>query len=1239
MNKKFLSAILFGALMVTSTGTFVSCKDYDDDIDGLQTQVDANKADCAAGIQALQGQVAALQSALATAQSTADAAKKAAADAQNAADAAKKAAEAAAAQAKADAIAKAIEEVEALKAWVEGQNYVTNEDLAAALLPVSAKIAAIEETLDQITVYITETLEANIQTALKNIMTLQEDLAIQQAVLEEYEALMEELKAGDEGLWAELTSTREELQEAVTALNNLLEEETKGLWEEIALARQELSSAITALANIQADDKEALMNEINEILKANKTTSETLAALINTQADDKAELMNEIEQILIENAKLSETLAGLITSHGEDKAALEDSIAELKKALEAKIANLEEKLGSADATYGEEIAALANEIDLLVKQDLETANDIAALYNVIADNKADLEKQIADLKAELTASITAQVAALNETISATMQDKLDAIWAEINGDDPNSIRNMIGSLAGTIGAVQGELTTLHTLLEGMITNVSLFPANSTGIDRLYLYNVVEKAAVFGDKTAIKANENITFTAGKLVSYEDNLVIRVSPTNAVVTKEQVSLINTLGENLNEYLEITEVKPYDELFSGSWAGRAAENKSGLWTISFKLKEGIDPVKFADEVAQVKKNNSWYYVRYAVAIQNTATEGNVISGYNVEVATPDANSSVELDFYANDRSINDIRNRYLQADDLTSTSNIEELWWDDRDPEIEIPAVAPILEGDDKNVILKEENEYRDNRTSNPWLPVVKGEPITININSYFDGEQWIVTNKIAGFYVTLDKNYAVESVPSELNAWNSYEYENVGTDKKAATMIKGNSGTITIKDMNNVSGDVIGFRVYAVNLDGTLIDPDGRAFYVSIGDAAEQTQVVKATIAPKTTTDQVTYVALTEAQKKIITSLYGSNEAYDMDWANCPEVNGSKYGFGIEYVKDAEGTAISSADDIKYIKFTLWNTAQYYLNNGTYKSVLKYTNNRGNLLGEVEFELTKVLPTDFPATFSAKDKQIIEGVYTCYLQPTTSSWAVGSSAAVTGYMDLGSAFNGLIDLNKQLIDANYSFEFATSAFDGTKYVDNDVTAHLPADFYQLQVGDANKTAAEYIDAEVEHATKVYYIYRGISTYLDNNNNWVVGADHQVTWGTSFTTKYACWHNASTWAPVTLANNKITYADATGKKVDLANIKSTNSYNATLFTKTLKALVETDGYLKITGAKLTSNESGQEEYFDVDDTTLEFKPLKDDVQSNPKADVPSTLTITCEDCFGCEVIVAVPYTVKKQ
>ena len=55
MNKKFLSAILFGALMVTSTGTFVSCKDYDDDIENLQTQIDKNTS-AIAELQKLVGQ-------------------------------------------------------------------------------------------------------------------------------------------------------------------------------------------------------------------------------------------------------------------------------------------------------------------------------------------------------------------------------------------------------------------------------------------------------------------------------------------------------------------------------------------------------------------------------------------------------------------------------------------------------------------------------------------------------------------------------------------------------------------------------------------------------------------------------------------------------------------------------------------------------------------------------------------------------------------------------------------------------------------------------------------------------------------------------------------------------------------------------------------------------------------------------------------------------------------------------
>ena len=46
MKRKFVKVMFFGALPL-STVTYVGCKDYDDDIDNLQTQIDANKASIA----------------------------------------------------------------------------------------------------------------------------------------------------------------------------------------------------------------------------------------------------------------------------------------------------------------------------------------------------------------------------------------------------------------------------------------------------------------------------------------------------------------------------------------------------------------------------------------------------------------------------------------------------------------------------------------------------------------------------------------------------------------------------------------------------------------------------------------------------------------------------------------------------------------------------------------------------------------------------------------------------------------------------------------------------------------------------------------------------------------------------------------------------------------------------------------------------------------------------------------
>ncbi|EPT32823.1 PspA/IM30 family protein [Phocaeicola abscessus] len=84
MKKKFLSAILFGAFLLASTGTFVSCKDYDDDIKDLQAQIDKK-----ASAEELTSKVTALETSIASAKTEASEAKT---KAQEALDAAGKAA-------------------------------------------------------------------------------------------------------------------------------------------------------------------------------------------------------------------------------------------------------------------------------------------------------------------------------------------------------------------------------------------------------------------------------------------------------------------------------------------------------------------------------------------------------------------------------------------------------------------------------------------------------------------------------------------------------------------------------------------------------------------------------------------------------------------------------------------------------------------------------------------------------------------------------------------------------------------------------------------------------------------------------------------------------------------------------------------------------------------------------------------------------------------------------------------
>lgn len=132
MNKKFLSVILFSALMVGTAGTFTSCKDYDDDIKDLQEQIDGQKSDLSSKVSAVESSISSLQAAQGSLESAIAAAKddaeKAALEAQN------------------KAIETAKAELETVKAELQAAIKASADDVDA----VKAAVANAEEEMSKI---------------------------------------------------------------------------------------------------------------------------------------------------------------------------------------------------------------------------------------------------------------------------------------------------------------------------------------------------------------------------------------------------------------------------------------------------------------------------------------------------------------------------------------------------------------------------------------------------------------------------------------------------------------------------------------------------------------------------------------------------------------------------------------------------------------------------------------------------------------------------------------------------------------------------------------------------------------------------------------------------------------------------------------------------------------------------------------------------------------------------------
>ena len=181
--KKFFSAILLMTMMVFSVGTFVSCNDLVNEIEGVKGQT----GELQTAIAELEGEIASLETALQNAKAEAAAAAKTAADAaakaQETGDKALKAAQdaaaaAAAAQASADAIEETLAAAKtALQAAIDGK--ADKADVEAAVKDIKALQAALEGKADKTDV---DALKAELD-LLKKTLEGYKDLLAQLEIL------------------------------------------------------------------------------------------------------------------------------------------------------------------------------------------------------------------------------------------------------------------------------------------------------------------------------------------------------------------------------------------------------------------------------------------------------------------------------------------------------------------------------------------------------------------------------------------------------------------------------------------------------------------------------------------------------------------------------------------------------------------------------------------------------------------------------------------------------------------------------------------------------------------------------------------------------------------------------------------------------------------------------------------------------------------------------------------------
>ena len=1070
-------------------------------------------------------------------------------------------------------------------------------------------------TADQLSQKVAE-LQALISSNKSDITSLQAELA-KKTTLDEVKAVL-----ADYATKQYVDAADKTLQDAIDALKT----------GDIAKLKEDVVKA-QAAADKAAADAEKANADIVETLKTLATKTELQDAADAAQKAIEALESKNAEALKKAQAEILETLKGYAT-----KSDVEDGDKKTLESLASTIKNASDALAQANANK----QAIADALDILGKG-YSKENTVAAAIEAIQGQIGTPNKELGTLDSRL--------AAIESVLNGVKDDDTKLGLATKVTNIETQLRNIIG-----------EYTTMVTAVDLYKTDANRWSNGLPDNDLTFIWVPSEHTTKFpADKNLTDAQ--IEFSADhKNITITDSLVVRVSPTNAELTPANISLINSQGKELNEFVDVQSVKPYKKLITGATRAANATEGNGLWTVTFKLKDGVDIQKF--EEATISQNS---YVQFAVAVKNTTSEAKesprrVVSAYSVDVkgsSYEPANNNILVQ--GNDdvwKDIRDIRNRFsiwnVNGEDkgVAYSAETEEHVYGVN--ELEWAGKTPYTAEEAANHTQWAKNDQRaDSWRNKHLLPVTVGKKINIalgamlgnNNTPYYYNTKTGRGYAVKGFYVTLDKDFAIESAPSELNAWAKYSYENVGvtnskgTITKAAHMFYGNEGYITINSLEDteVKGDIIGFRVYAVNFDGTLVDPDGRAFYVKVGDAKDQQTVAEANATITATASGSQYFKRNGNESNFFANIttdafnVGATEITDwtVDYTNNPgdlgndPIKNLSYGddFNVKYYnKKGQEVSITSGEVASAKVFLL--RPQRFVDGGTYTIKATLSDNVHELR-DVTLKFTKVMPIakDIKALTYVDEKLVANNLFSNVDWTSSNIYKFSQNPANDGSIYEKVVSREMTDYVSGLVDSHYTLWFESLNVEQSKIAFD----------YSYSVDRKN------IDGK-EHAIKYAYDFGPISlTYSYVTGEWLTPSEYVINAESNLKMLFNTWLNKEeTWAWKKDYTPTLTWnagVPVRNQKVSAANIIGENSLLGRFNDKSLDALFAA-GYTQIAEKNGKPYVSFSNPAFDVTvdiehSTSLgsagNITFVFNQTTKTTVPDTSGTLTVGVEDCFG--------------